>query len=141
MENCVFCMIVRGDEPASVVYSNNKVLAFMDIQPINPGHVLIVPKIHAAHLSELDENTGAQIFKVAMRVSEGLRQSNVKCEGINLLLADGEAARQEVFHVHLHVIPRFKGDGFGVRFGPLYGLRPDKKELDRIALNIKKSIR
>jgi histidine triad (HIT) family protein len=70
------------------------------------------------------------MFKVAMRVAAGLRRSGVRCEGINLHLADGEAAFQEVFHVHLHVIPRFRDDGFGLRFGPNYGYRPNRKELD-----------
>jgi histidine triad (HIT) family protein len=122
------------------VYSDERVLAFMDAQPVNTGHVLVISKVHAAQLSDLDEETGGQIFKVAMRVSEGLRRSGVRCEGVNLLLADGEAASQEVFHVHLHVVPRFRGDGFGMRFGPHYGGRPDKKELDKIALDIMKGM-
>jgi histidine triad (HIT) family protein len=140
MEDCIFCRIVRGFEPASIVYSDEKVLTFTDIQPVNLGHVLIIPKGHVAQLSELDEETGAQMFRVAMRISASLRRSEVKCEGINLLLADGEAACQGVFHVHLHVIPRFRGDDFGVRFGPHYCLRPDKGELDRIALSIRKGM-
>jgi histidine triad (HIT) family protein len=131
---------VRGVAPASVVYSDEKVLAFMDAQPINSGHVLVIPKAHAAHLSDLDEETGGQVFKVGMRVSHGLGRSSVRCEGVNLLLADGEVASQEVFHVHLHVVPRFKGDGFGMRFGPHYGSRPDKKELDRVASTIMKGM-
>lgn len=65
----------------------------------------------------------------------------LKCEGINLWLADGRGAFQEIFHVHLHVIPRFKGDGFGMRFSPHYGSRPRKEELDRIALSIRKGMR
>jgi histidine triad (HIT) family protein len=123
------------------VYSDEKVLAFMDAQPVNPGHVLVIPKAHAARLSDMNEETGGQVFKVAMRVSAGLRRSGVRCEGVNLLLADGEAASQEVFHVHLHVVPRFSGDGFGMRFGPQYGSRPDKKELDNIASSIVKGMR
>jgi histidine triad (HIT) family protein len=123
------------------VYSDEKVLAFMDAQPVNPGHVLVIPKAHAAQLSDLDEETGGRVFKVAMRVSAGLRRSGVRCEGVNLLLADGEAASQEVFHIHLHVVPRFRGDGFGIRFGPRYGSRPDKKELDKVALSIIKGMR
>ena len=140
MESCVFCRIAKGAASASPVYSDEKVLAFMDAQPVNPGHVLVIPKAHAAQLSDVDEETGCQVFKVAMRVSAGLRRSGVRCEGVNLLLADGEAASQDVFHVHLHVVPRFRGDGFGMRFGPHYGLRPDKKELDKIALDIRKSM-
>jgi histidine triad (HIT) family protein len=84
----------------------------------------VISKSHAAHLSELSPETGAQMFKVAMRIAEGLRRLGVKCEGVNLFLADGEAAFQDVFHVHLHVIPRFKGDGFGLKFGANYGFKP-----------------
>ena len=112
----------------------------MDIQPVNPGHVLVVPRGHASRLAEIDEETGAQLFRVAMRVAEGLRLSGLKCEGVNLHLADGEAAGQEVLHVHLHVIPRFRGDGFGIRFGHHDRLRPDKKELDKVALDIRKGM-
>lgn len=133
MDNCVFCEIVKGALPASIVYSDEKVLAFMDIQPVNPGHVLIIPKAHSAQLLELDEETGAHMFKIAMRLSRALRRSGVKCEGINLHLADGEAAFQDVLHVHLHVIPRFRGDGFGLKFGPTYNIIPDRRELDEIA--------
>jgi histidine triad (HIT) family protein len=140
MGECIFCSIVRGVEPASVVHSDRKVMAFLDAQPVNPGHVLIVPKVHAADLSELDEETGGHMFKVAMRVAAGLRRSGVRCEGINLHLADGEAAFQEVFHVHLHVIPRFRGDGFGLRFGPNYGYRPNRKELDVTASKIREAM-
>jgi histidine triad (HIT) family protein len=123
-----------------VVYSDETVMAFMDIRPVNPGHALVIPKAHASELSELDENTGAQMFKIGMRLAEALRRSSVRCEGVNLLLSDGEAAFQEVFHVHLHVIPRFKGDRFGIKFGNRYGLGSDRKGLDRIALSIKKAM-
>ena len=140
MENCVFCRIVKGVTPADVVYSDDSVLAFMDIQPVNPGHVLIIPKAHTAGLSNLDKETGGHMFKIAMRVAEGIKKSGVRCEGVNLLLSDGEAAFQEIFHVHLHVIPRFKGDGFGIRFGRQYGLRPDKRELQGIAAKIREAM-
>jgi histidine triad (HIT) family protein len=137
LKDCVFCQIVAGTAPASVVYSDERVLAFMDVLPVNPGHVLVIPKAHAARLSELEEVTGAQIFRVALRVSKGLARSSVRCEGVTLLLADGEAAFQEVPHVHLHVVPRFKGDGFGLKFGPKYGRRPERKELEAIAGSIR----
>jgi histidine triad (HIT) family protein len=140
MGECIFCNIVRGVEPASVVYADKKIMAFLDAQPVNPGHVLVIPKAHAADLSELDEETGGHIFKIAMRVAAGLRRSGLRCEGINLHLADGEAAFQEVFHVHLHVIPRFRGDGFGLRLGPNYGYRPNRKELDVTASKIREAM-
>jgi histidine triad (HIT) family protein len=140
MEECVFCRIVKGASSASVAYSDEKVMAFMDIQPVNPGHVLVIPRAHASQLSELDGETGAHMFKIAMRISKALRISGIRCEGTNLFLADGEAAFQDVFHVHLHVIPRFRGDGFSMKFGSHYGLKPDRKELDKLALKVKHAL-
>ena len=137
LDDCIFCQIVKGVIPASTVYSDEKVLALVDIQPVNQGHVLVIPKAHAAHLSELNPETGGHIFKVAMRIADALRHSGIKCEGINLFLADGEAAFQDVFHVHLHVIPRFRGDGFGLKFGPNYGSKPDREDLDAAAKKIR----
>ncbi|MDH5447707.1 MAG: HIT family protein [Candidatus Bathyarchaeota archaeon] len=141
MDYCVFCRIVKGVAPASVAYSDEDVVAFMDITPVNPGHVLVIPKVHAAQLSELNPEIGAHMFKAAMHVAEGLRRSGVKCEGVSLFLADGEAAFQDIFHVHLHVIPRFKGDGFGLKLGLNYGFKPKRKELDEIANKIRKAIK
>ncbi len=140
MNNCVFCKIGKGLAPASMVYSDERVSAFLDIQPVNPGHTMVIPKTHAKGLSDLDPEIGGHMFKVAMIVAKGLRKSDVKCEGVNLFLADGEAALQEVFHVHLHVIPRFRGDGFGLHLPPSYNTRPERKELDRIAEQIKRAI-
>jgi histidine triad (HIT) family protein len=140
LDQCVFCEIVEGISPASVVFSDEQVMAFLDIQPVNPGHVLVIPKTHVERLQKLNSEVGCHMFKTAMVVAEGLRQSDVKCEGTNLFLADGEAAFQEVFHIHLHVIPRFKGDGFGLKFGAGYGVKPGREELDSIAEKIKSAI-
>lgn len=137
MDNCVFCRIVEGLEPASVVYADEKAMAFMDLQPVNPGHLLVIPKPHFACLSELPLEMGSHMFRVAMRLAEALRQSGSRCDGVNLFLADGEAAFQDIFHVHLHVIPRFRDDGFGLKFGPKYGFKPSRKELDDIAEKIR----
>jgi histidine triad (HIT) family protein len=137
MGDCIFCRIVQGEAPASIVYADKLVRAFMDIQPVNPGHVLVVPNSHASSLSELAEHTGARLFVVAQRVAGALRQSGLRCEGVNLFLADGEAAFQDVFHVHLHVVPRYVDDGFGLRFGPHYGQRPSRAELDNAAQRIR----
>ncbi len=137
MVDCIFCRIVQGEAPANTVYVDEEVTAFMDIQPVNPGHVLVVPNVHASSLSELPEHTGARLFLVAQRMAAALRQSGLRCEGINLFLADGEVAFQEVFHVHLHVLPRYIGDGFGLRFGPRYGQRPSRAELEDAAQKIR----
>ena len=73
------------------------------------------------------------MFRIGQKIAQGLRLSGLRCEGVNLFLADGESAGQEVFHVHLHVFPRFDGDGFGLRFGPEYGKQPNREELNRTA--------
>ena len=112
----------------------------MDIQPVNMGHVLIIPNTHAAYLADLEEQIGADLFRVAQRVAAGLRRSGIKCEGVNLFLADGEAAGQEVFHAHLHVFPRYSGDGFGLKFGPRYGKKPERNELDATAEQIRQAL-
>lgn len=119
-----------------MVYQDDRCSAFMDIQPINPGHALVVPNRHAARLVDLDEEQGAHMFRVAQRLAAALYKSEVRCEGVDFFLADGEAAGQEVFHVHLHVIPRYKGDGFGFRFGPNYANLPERRDLDLVAAQI-----
>ncbi len=131
-DQCIFCEIVAGRSPATFIYSDEGCSAFLDIQPVNPGHTLVIPNAHAAFLADLDTALGGQMFTVGQRVAAALRQSGVRCEGVNLFLADGEAAMQEVFHVHLHVIPRFTGDGFGLKFGPQYGEMPGREDLGRI---------
>lgn len=140
MDECVFCKIAKGIVPESVVYNDEKVLAFMDIQPVNPGHVLVIPKVHASGLSNLDEETGAHMFKVGMRVADAVKRSGVKCDGVNLLLSDGRAAFQEIFHIHLHVIPRFEGDSLHIGFGRKYRPKPERNELDRIAAKIRDAL-
>ena len=132
--------MVNGTETYSLVHQTESVLALMDIQPVNPGHVLVVSKTHVTYLADLAPEVGGEIFRVAMLVAAGLRRSDVRCEGVNLFLADGAAAGQEVFHVHLHVFPRFEQDGFGLRFGPDNRKRPGRVELDRIAARLRDSI-
>ena len=140
MKDCIFCEILSGTAPASVVYHDELCTAFMDIQPVNPGHLLVVPNQHATYLADLPAETGAHMFRVAQQLTRSLRHSGLRCEGVNLFLADGETASQEILHVHLHVIPRYKGDGFGFRFGPAYGTRPSRAELDQIAQQIKQAL-
>lgn len=132
-KDCIFCKILKGKLEASLVYRDEVCAAFMDIQPVNPGHVLVVPVRHVASLADLKDKEGVEMFRLAQRLAAALRQSGVKCEGVNLLLADGEAAGQEVFHAHLHVIPRHEGDGFGFTFPPRYFQKPERKELNEIA--------
>ena len=139
-QDCVFCDIINDKKPASIVYSDEKVIAFMVIRPINPGHLVVIPKTHAPGLSELDEEMGAHMFKIALRIVNALKKSGIECEGINLFLSDGKAASQEIFHIHLHIVPRFLGDGFGVKYGPNNFLEPRREELDKIATMIRNSL-
>ena len=111
----------------------------MDIRPVNSGHVLVIPKQHTASLAEMDENTGGHLFAIGQRVAAALRRSGIRCEGINFFLADGESAGQETFHVHLHIFPRYEGDGFGLQFGLHYYKRPSRAELDAVAEKIRLS--
>lgn len=139
-QDCVFCDIINDKKPASIVYSDEKVIAFMVIRPINPGHLVVIPKTHAPGLSELDEEMGVHMFKVALRIVKAIKKSGIECEGINLFLSDGKAAAQEIFHIHLHVVPRFFGDGFGVKYGPNNFLEPPREELDKISTMIRNSL-
>src|SRR5215475_1362869 len=137
MEDCIFCKILSGELASSIVYRDDRCTAFMDIQPVNRGHVLVVPNTHARSLADLNDELGARLFSITKRIAAALRQSTIRCEGVNILLADGEAAGQEVFHVHLHVFPRYRGDGFGFKFGRGYGNKPDRTELDAAAEQIR----
>jgi len=130
---CVFCNILSGKLPASLVYRDELCAAFLDIYPVNPGHLLVVPLQHAASLAELDPEIGAHLFKTAQRLAAALRVSGLRCEGVNLFLADGEVAGQEIFHVHLHILPRYSGDGFGLRFRPGYPALQERETLDQQA--------
>jgi len=135
--DCVFCRIVARTAPASVAYEDATAVAFLDIRPLTPGHLLVVPRQHAASLAELDPADGGHLFQVGQRLAAAVRRSGARCEGVNFFLADGVAAGQEVFHVHLHVLPRFRGDGFRLRanFGS-----PSRPDLDRQAAAVRAAL-
>jgi histidine triad (HIT) family protein len=137
MPSCIFCEIHDERAEVSRVYEDEICLVFMDIQPVNPGHVLVIPKKHATDLADLPPETGAHLFRVAQRIALSLPASGIKCEGINLFLAHCEAAGQDVFHAQLHVIPRYPRAGFGFRFSPRYLKRPSRASLNEPALKIR----
>jgi len=131
---CIFCDIVAGKASASVVYADDQVMALMDIGPVNPGHVLVITREHYAYLDEVPETLWAHLCMVTQRVAQAVRSSGVRCEGVNLFLADGEAAFQEIFHCHVHVFPRFRGDQFRIEAD--WSQKPPRQELDTIAQQI-----
>ena len=135
---CIFCRILEGHEKASFVAQGSDAVAFLDLHPINEGHTLIVPRKHAISIGDVDEVSAVAMWSLARRVAGALRTSGLRCEAINLFLADGAAAGQEVFH--LHVIPRFQGDGFGIKFPPHYGAAAERKALDDIVARLRKRL-
>jgi len=137
MNDCILCGLVSGDLEASVAYEDDRTKVFMDIQPVVRGHMLVVPRRHSPFLADLDEEDGAQLFRVGSRAAAALRASRLPCDGVNFFLADGEAAGQEIFHVHLHVFPRVVGDGFSLRMPPDYVVR-SRPELDDSAQLVRK---
>jgi len=140
MNGCIFCEILKGKAPASFVYRDDLVSAFMDIQPVNPGHILVIPNKHGAYLKDLHPEVGAQMFRIGQKIAASLRQSGIKCEGINFFVADGAVAGQQIFHVHLHVLPRFAGDGFGFRRWSFDQPTPSREELEEMAEIIKNKV-
>jgi len=118
------------------VYEDETCFVFMDIHPVNAGHLLVVPKVHATDLSDLPPETGGKMFQIAQKMTAALTNSGIRCEGVDLLMAHKSAAGQEVFHAHLHVIPRYRGDGF--RFDASYHYKPSRDDLDQTAAQIKR---
>jgi histidine triad (HIT) family protein len=135
-EHCVFCEILRGNEPASFTYQDDTVVAFMDVQPITHGHMLVVPREHAVLMSDLNETVAMRSFRVARRLSSIVR-ATLGATGVNLFVADGETAFQDVPHFHVHVIPRYANDGFGLTFPDSYSKPPSRAELETIASAIR----
>jgi histidine triad (HIT) family protein len=133
-EVCVFCAIAEGSAAASRVLETDTVVAFMDTDPVSQGHLLVIPKEHLPYLADLTDELAAEMLVVARRLAAALRRSGLRCEGVNLFYADGEAAFQEVFHAHLHVFPRWPGDGFTIQ--ARWGSNPERAALDADAAAI-----
>jgi len=110
MSECIFCKIINREIPANIVYENDMILAFLDINPINRGHTLIVPKKHYRDVYDITEDYLKEVAVVAKKISRAVKRG-LRAEGVNILHASGEAAQQSVFHFHLHLVPRCKDDG------------------------------
>ena len=107
---CIFCSIVQGQSPAWVVYDDEHCLAFLDVFPATKGHVLVIPKRHADDLLVMDEDDAAAVMRATHRVAAMLDNA-LQPAGLNVLQANRAAAWQSVFHMHVHVIPRYEDDG------------------------------
>ncbi|MEP6751240.1 MAG: HIT family protein [Candidatus Dormiibacterota bacterium] len=135
-DECVFCEILRGDSPATFVHQDDTVVAFMDIQPITHGHIIVAPREHAVLMADLNETAAMRTFRVARHMAQVVRDS-LGAGGVNLFVADGEVAFQDVPHFHVHVIPRYPNDGFGLTFPRDYTETRSRAELEAIASAIR----
>ena len=109
MENCIFCKIIGRKAPSTIVYEDERSLAFLDHYPINPAHTLVVPKKHYPTMLEMPPSEVGQLFVIVAKVARGVGKAS-KADGISIGQSNGVAASQDVFHMHVHVIPRFRGD-------------------------------
>lgn len=130
-ENCIFCKILAGEIPSTAVYEDDDFKAILDVNPAARGHVIILPKNHAANIYELPDEDASKIMVVAKKITTAIEKA-YHCDGVNILQNNGEAAGQTVFHLHVHVIPRFKGDT--VNIGWKQGDMPE--DLDAICKEI-----
>ena len=117
MADCIFCKIAGGEIPSYTVYEDNDFRAIMDIAPASKGHVIILPKVHAADVFELEEDIASKIYVVAQKIAKAVKEAT-GCDGVNILQNNGEAAGQTVFHYHMHLIPRYKEDEVTIAWTP-----------------------
>jgi histidine triad (HIT) family protein len=138
--HCTFCDLVRGAGEVSACYEDADAVAFMDIQPVNTGHVLVVPREHHESLFDVPRELGVHLFDVTMRVAAAVKRVT-QCEGMNIVVNSGAAAGQDEFHYHVHIIPRRKGDGFDVPLPFEASEMPDRTLLDATAARISAALR
>ncbi|MBQ7200430.1 MAG: HIT family protein [Eubacterium sp.] len=115
MENCIFCKIIAGEIPSATVYEDDDVKAILDVNPAARGHVIVLPKKHASDVFSIPDEDLSKAICVAKKIAIAVKEA-YKCDGVNILQNNGEAAGQTVFHLHIHVIPRFEGDTISVKW-------------------------
>lgn len=136
MKDCVFCKIARGESPSYRIHEDEKVMAILDLYPINPGHVLVMPKRHVETLAELEQE---ELFSLAALLQKLVKavEKSLSPEGLNMMINQGEAAGQVVPHFHWHIIPRNSGDRVRIS---ARRLEPSEKEFREILAKIKKTL-
>ena len=110
MIDCLFCKIINKEIPANIIYEDDKVLAFLDVSPVHKGHTLIIPKEHHPNLLEMPDQSLAEVATTAQRLAKAIKEAT-NADGFNITQNNGAVAGQSIFHFHLHIIPRFAGDG------------------------------
>lgn len=114
--DCLFCSIIDRKEDAIILWETDHFISFMDKYPINPGHVLVLPKNHYEFLTDMNDDDVGLLFQNVSKIAKSM-QNAIPYDGINIGQSNGNAASQQIFHVHVHIIPRFKGDS-GKNFWP-----------------------
>ena len=138
--HCTFCDLVAGAAEVSVCYEDALAVAFMDIQPVSPGHVLVVPRHHFESLIDIPPELAMHLFEVALLLAPVIRRVS-NTDGMNVVVNSGAAAGQDVFHYHVHVIPRVTGDGFDIPL-PFSGSEmPERERLEMTAARIVSMLR
>ena len=134
MDDCIFCKIIKGDIPCIKVYEDENIISFLDIAPANKGHCLVMPKEHHETLVDAPEDIINYSMKVAKKIARAM-SSSLANEGFNVLINNNKVAGQLVPHLHIHIIPRFKGDSIRLNWSPK---KYKDKEINEFAENIKK---
>jgi histidine triad (HIT) family protein len=132
VDGCIFCAIVNGTAPSRRIYEDEHTIAFMDINPATDGHALVIPRAHVRDLWDIDEPVASKVMAASVRVASMMRKA-LEPDGINILHATGAAAFQTIFHFHLHVIPRYRGDPIKLPWVPRPG---DRTKIDALAEKI-----
>lgn len=130
--SCVFCDIVAGTAPAIRVYEDDDYLAILDIRPFSRGHTLVIPKRHTVDLTDTPPDTVTGLARIGQRIARAARRSGLHADGNNIVINDGKAAFQTVFHIHLHVLPRHSGDKLSFAKNMVLRRDPDREESARL---------
>jgi histidine triad (HIT) family protein len=138
-EHCVFCRIIAGEETVSIVHEDERALAFMDIQPASPGHVLVASREHYADLFDTPERIATHCLRVAQQLAPGIREAT-GAGAVNLFAANGKAGGQDVLHFHLHLIPVQEGEPFELQLPKPDAAVPSRSELNVMAARISRAV-
>ena len=135
-QECLFCKIAKGEIPSATIFENSEFKVILDKFPANKGHILIIPKEHMENIYEMDSELGGKLFSLAINIAKILKKE-LNIEGLNILQNNGKIAGQSVFHLHLHLIPRYQDDEVNITWKPL---KPTNEELTDLANKLYKSL-
>lgn len=134
--DCLFCKIANGDIPANIVYEDDLTVAFLDINPVNPGHTLVIPQKHSRNIFDIKPEQAEAVIRTTLKVANAIK-SSLEADGMNLFQCNEPAASQEVFHFHLHLIPRFEDDSIALQWNQQ---QASPEELKDITEKIRKKL-